>query len=318
MNQTLSVQVFGGSAHSNVAIECGVRGVGATNSNSCASGAVAVGEALRYIRDGWADVMIAGGAEAPLSPLTFGVFDFIRTMSRWQGDPAAFACRPFDKNRDGFVMGEGACSLVIEEHDHAVRCGACIYAEVLGYAMNNDAFHMTSPAPDGECVTACMTAALAAGTSSASAARAAPWKIIAFSKPFDKLSPDDTADLVADVGWDGIECAVRAKSGHIVPERVEKDLPKMGEALKKRGKTIEIVTTEIVKLDPLAEKILRTMAKLGIKKYRFGFSKYVKDKPVADTVREQGAVLKELAKFNGEIGVQGGWQQCEIRAVIIL
>jgi len=151
-------------------------------------------------------------------------------------------------------------------------------------------------------------AALAAGTSSASAAPAVPWKIIGFSKPFDKLSPDDTADLVADVGWDGIECAVRAKSGHIAPERVEEDLPKMVEALKKRGKTIEIVTTEIVKLDPLAEKILRTMAKLGIKKYRFGFSKYVKDKPVADTVREQGAALKELAKFNGEIGVQGGWQ----------
>jgi len=151
-------------------------------------------------------------------------------------------------------------------------------------------------------------AALAAGTSSASAAPAVPWKIIGFSKPFDKLSPDDTADLVADVGWDGIECAVRAKSGHIAPERVEEDLPKMVEALKKRGKTIEIVTTEIVKLDPLAEKILRTMVKLGIKKYRFGFSKYVKDKPIADTVREQGAALKDLSKFNGEIGVQGGWQ----------
>ena len=161
VNQTLALQVFGGSAHSNIAIECGFRGVGTTNSNSCASGAVAVGEALRYIRDGWADVMIAGGAEAPLSPLTFGAFDFIKTMSRWQGEPAAFACRPFDKNRDGFVMGEGACSLVIEEYDHAVRRGARIYAEVLGYALNNDAFHMTSPAPDGKCVTACMRAALA-------------------------------------------------------------------------------------------------------------------------------------------------------------
>ncbi len=160
VNRTLALQVFGGSAHSNIAIECGFRGVGTTNSNSCASGAVAVGEALRYIRDGWADVMIAGGAEAPLSPLTFGSFDFIRTMSRWKGEPSAFACRPFDKNRDGFVMGEGACSLVIEEHDHAVRRGARIYAEVLGYAVNNDAFHMTSPAPDGECVIACMTAAL--------------------------------------------------------------------------------------------------------------------------------------------------------------
>ena len=160
VSQTLALQVFGGSAHSNIALECGFRGVGTTNSNSCASGAVAVGEALRYIRDGWADVMIAGGAEAPLSPLTFGAFDFIRTMSRWQGEPAAHACRPFDKERDGFVMGEGACSLVIEEYEHAVRRGARIYAEVLGFALNNDAFHMTSPLPTGECVTACMRAAL--------------------------------------------------------------------------------------------------------------------------------------------------------------
>lgn len=160
VKQTLALQVFGGSAHCNIAIECGFRGVGTTNSNSCASGAVAVGEALRYIRDGWADVMIAGGAEAPLCPLTFGSFDFIRTMSRWQGEPPELACRPFDRKRDGFVMGEGACSLVIEEYGHAMRRGARIYAEVLGYALNNDASHMTSPAPDGECLMACMCAAL--------------------------------------------------------------------------------------------------------------------------------------------------------------
>ena len=149
---------------------------------------------------------------------------------------------------------------------------------------------------------------LATGVSPAPAAPVTPWKIIAFSKPFDRLSPDDTADLVADVGWDGIECGVRSKAGHILPERVEEDLPKMVEALKKRGKTVEIVTTEITKLDPLAEKILRTAAKLGIKKYRFGFSKYTKDKPVAETVREQGAALKELAEFNRGLGIQGGWQ----------
>ena len=135
MNPTLALQVFGGSAHSNIAIECGFRGPGTTNSNSCASGVIAVGEAMRYIRDGMADVMIAGGAEAPLCPLTFGAFDFIKTMSRWKGEPAAFACRPFDLERDGFVMGEGACSLVIEEYEHALRRGAHIYAEVLGYAL---------------------------------------------------------------------------------------------------------------------------------------------------------------------------------------
>ncbi len=162
VNQTLALQVFGGSAHSNIAIECGFRGPGTTNSNSCASGVISVGEAMRYIRDGMADVMIAGGAEAPLAPLSFGAFDFIRTMSRWTGEPAAFACRPFDAERDGFVMGEGAASLVIEEYEHAVERGAHIYAEVLGYALTNEAWHMTTPLPSGESVIRCIREALAA------------------------------------------------------------------------------------------------------------------------------------------------------------
>jgi 3-oxoacyl-[acyl-carrier-protein] synthase II len=155
VNPTLALQVFGGSAHSNIAIECGFRGVGTTNSNSCASGTIAVGEALRYIRDDMADVIVAGGAEAPLSPLTYGAFDFIKTMSRWEGDPA-LACRPFDLTRDGFVMGEGGASLIIEELEHARRRGAHIYAEVLGYSLNNEAFHMTTPLPGGESVILCM------------------------------------------------------------------------------------------------------------------------------------------------------------------
>jgi 3-oxoacyl-[acyl-carrier-protein] synthase II len=149
VNQTLALQVFGGSAHSNIAIEFGFRGVGTTNSNSCASGTVAVGEALRYIRDDFADVVVAGGAEAPLSPLTFGAFAIIKTMSQWTGDPA-LACRPFDAKRDGFVIGEGAASLILEELEHARNRGAHIFAEVLGYSLNNDAFHMTSPLPSGE------------------------------------------------------------------------------------------------------------------------------------------------------------------------
>lgn len=160
VNQTLALQVFGGSAHSNIAIECGFRGPGTTNSNSCASGVVSVGEAMRYIRDGMADVMIAGGAEAPLSPLTYGAFDFIKTMSRWPGDPP-FACKPFDLERDGFVMGEGAASLVVEEYEHARQRGARIYAEVLGYSLNNEAYHMTTPLPSGEAVIDCMRDALA-------------------------------------------------------------------------------------------------------------------------------------------------------------
>jgi 3-oxoacyl-[acyl-carrier-protein] synthase II len=160
VNPMLAIQVFGGSAHSNIAIEFGFRGVGTTNSNSCASGTVAVGEALRYIRDGFADVIIAGGAEAPLATLTIGAFDIIKTMSRWDGDPA-FACRPFDRLRDGFVMGEGAASLIVEELEHARARGAKIYAELLGYSLNNDAFHMTAPLPSGESCIRAMRDALA-------------------------------------------------------------------------------------------------------------------------------------------------------------
>ncbi|HVF72629.1 MAG TPA: beta-ketoacyl-[acyl-carrier-protein] synthase family protein [Chthoniobacterales bacterium] len=160
VNQTLALQVFGGSAHSNIAIEFGFRGVGTTNSNSCASGTVAIGEALRYIRDDFADVIVAGGAEAPLSPLTFGAFAIIKSMSQWNGD-AALACRPFDLQRDGFVIAEGAATLVIEELEHARKRGARIFAEVLGYSLNNDAFHMTSPLPTGEACIRAMRAALA-------------------------------------------------------------------------------------------------------------------------------------------------------------
>ncbi|MEI9893938.1 MAG: beta-ketoacyl-[acyl-carrier-protein] synthase family protein [Chthoniobacter sp.] len=160
VNPTLALQVFGGSAHSNIAIECGFRGPGTTNSNSCASGVIAVGEAMRYIRDGMADAMVAGGSEAPLSPLTFGAFDFIKTMSRWAGDPP-LACKPFDLERDGFVMGEGAAALVLEEYGHAQKRGARIYAEVLGYSLNNEAYHMTTPLPSGEAVIACLRDALA-------------------------------------------------------------------------------------------------------------------------------------------------------------
>jgi 3-oxoacyl-[acyl-carrier-protein] synthase II len=144
---TLAVQVFGGSAHSNIAIDFGFRGVGTTNSNSCASGTVSVGEALRYIRDDFVDVVVAGGSEAPLTTITIGAFDIIKTMSR-NRDPQ-LASRPFDKLRDGFVMGEGAASLVLEELEHARARGAKIYAEILGYSLNNDGFHMTTPLPSG-------------------------------------------------------------------------------------------------------------------------------------------------------------------------
>ncbi len=160
VNPALAFLVFGGSGGSHIAIEFGLAGPGNTNSNSCGSGAIALGEALRHIRDGRADVMIAGAAEAPLSPLTFGAFDILHAMSARNDDPER-ACRSFDANRDGFVMGEGAAMLVLEELDHARARNSSIYGEVLGYACNNDAFHMLQPRPDASCAARCMREALA-------------------------------------------------------------------------------------------------------------------------------------------------------------
>ena len=107
VDATLALAVFGGAASCNIAIELGAMGPNSTNAMSCASGTIAIGDAFRQIRDGYADIMIAGGAEAPLAPLTFGAFALIRAMSTRNEDPER-ASRPFDKDRDGFVMGEGA------------------------------------------------------------------------------------------------------------------------------------------------------------------------------------------------------------------
>jgi 3-oxoacyl-[acyl-carrier-protein] synthase II len=148
VDATLALAVFGGASSCNIAIELGVMGPNSTNAMSCASGAIAIGDAFRQIRDGYADVMIAGGAEAPLAPLCFGAFALIRAMSTRNEEPER-ASRPFDKDRDGFVMGEGAAVLVLEEYGRAQARGAKIYAEIAGYGTTNDAFHMTAPRPDG-------------------------------------------------------------------------------------------------------------------------------------------------------------------------
>ena len=148
VDPSLALTVFGGAASCNIAIELGVQGPNSTNAMSCASGTIAVGEAFRAIRDGYADVMFAGAAEAPLAPLCFGAFAIIRAMSTRNDEPAR-ASRPFDRDRDGFVMGEGACVLVLEERARAVARGAPVYAEVLGFGFTNDAHHMTAPRPDG-------------------------------------------------------------------------------------------------------------------------------------------------------------------------
>jgi 3-oxoacyl-[acyl-carrier-protein] synthase II len=147
VDASLALTVFGGAASCNIAIEFGVHGPNSTNAMSCASGTIAIGDGFRQIRDGYADVMICGGAEAPLAPLCFGAFALIRAMSTRNDDPAT-ASRPFDQGRDGFVMGEGAAVLVLEERDRAIARGAPVYAEVLGYGVTNDAHHMTAPRPD--------------------------------------------------------------------------------------------------------------------------------------------------------------------------
>ena len=162
VDPALALAVFGGAGATALAMDLDVRGPAVGNANSCASGAIAIGEAFRLVRSGETDVALAGGAEAPLAPLTFGAFTAIRAMSTRNADPAA-ACRPFDAARDGFVMGEGAALLVLEELGHALRRDARIYAEVRGYGSTNDAYHPTAPRPDGAEAARAMRRALADG-----------------------------------------------------------------------------------------------------------------------------------------------------------
>jgi len=160
VSTSLATNVFVGAASCNIAMEFNARGPNSTNGMSCASGTMAIGDGFRQIRDGYADVMICGAAESPLNQLCFGAFSIIRAMSTRNADPA-HASRPFDRSRDGFVMGEGAAVLVLEEYARAQARGAHIYAEITGYAFGNDAHHMTAPRPDGSEAARVMRLALA-------------------------------------------------------------------------------------------------------------------------------------------------------------
>ncbi|HYO48307.1 MAG TPA: beta-ketoacyl-[acyl-carrier-protein] synthase family protein, partial [Chloroflexia bacterium] len=161
VNNILALTVFGSAASCNVAMDMELFGPNQTNANSCASGAVAIGEAFRLVRHGRARVMLAGGVESPLAPLTFGAFDLIRAISSNSNAEPALASRPFDACRDGFVMSEGSAVMLLEEWEHARARGATIYAEVLGYATSTDAYHMTAPRPDGAQAIRAMREALA-------------------------------------------------------------------------------------------------------------------------------------------------------------
>jgi 3-oxoacyl-[acyl-carrier-protein] synthase II len=143
-----------------ISIQLGAKGPNYCTVSACASGAHAVGDAMRHIQNDEADVMITGGAEAPVTPVSFAGFCSMKAMSTRNDEPGR-ASRPFDSQRDGFVMGEGAGIVVLEELEHAKRRGATIFAEIVGYGATGDAHHMTAPAPEGEGAARAMRAAIA-------------------------------------------------------------------------------------------------------------------------------------------------------------
>jgi len=132
-----------------IAIETGAKGVNETVLTACASSTNAVGDAFKIIQSGEADVMITGGSEAPITPLSFAGFCSLKAMSR-SNDQPELASRPFDAKRDGFIMSEGGAILILEEYEHAMKRGAKIIAEMVGYGATADAHHITAPSPDGE------------------------------------------------------------------------------------------------------------------------------------------------------------------------
>jgi 3-oxoacyl-[acyl-carrier-protein] synthase II len=142
-----------------VSIRHGAKGPNLSTVSACASGTHSIGDAYRMIERGDADAMIAGGTESTITPLGIGGFNVMRALSTRNDDPQG-ASRPFDKNRDGFVMAEGAGLVILEEMESAVKRGAKIYAEVCGYGLTSDAYHLTAPSPGGEGAARCMKMAL--------------------------------------------------------------------------------------------------------------------------------------------------------------
>lgn len=144
-----------------VSIDLDLRGPVLTGVTACASGTNAVGNAMRMIREGDADIMVAGGTEAAIAGMPMAGFAAMKALCASHNDDPQTASRPFDATRDGFVMGEGSGMLVLEEWEHAVARGAHIYAELCGYGTNGDAYHITAPAPEGRQAKRCMERALA-------------------------------------------------------------------------------------------------------------------------------------------------------------
>jgi len=147
-------------AAGHIAIRFGLRGPNYATTSACASGAHALGEAFAMVRDGRQDVMVAGGAEAPICLLGVGGFSAMRALATGFNDEPERASRPFDVRREGFVIAEGAGVVILEEMEHARRRGAHVFAEMVGYGATCDAYHMTQPSPDGEGAAECMQLAL--------------------------------------------------------------------------------------------------------------------------------------------------------------
>jgi 3-oxoacyl-[acyl-carrier-protein] synthase II len=152
-------KVISNLAPGQIAIRHGAKGVNWTPTSACASGTHAIGEAFHLIRRGLQHAVIAGGAEAAITPLGVGGFSAMKALSTRNDEPER-ASRPFDRDRDGFIIAEGAGVLVLEERDRALKRGAKIYAEVVGYGSNGDAHHMTAPSPAGEGAARCMALAI--------------------------------------------------------------------------------------------------------------------------------------------------------------
>jgi len=142
-----------------IAIEFGAKGPNISVETACAASSHSIGDAFRFIRDGISDAMITGGSEAVITPLALGGFCSMRALSTRNHEPEK-ASRPFDLDRDGFVMGEGAGLLVLEELNQALERGADIYAEVVGYGLSGDAYHVSAPEPNGEGAVSCMSMAM--------------------------------------------------------------------------------------------------------------------------------------------------------------
>lgn len=148
VSPVLAPTMIGDAASVQVSLLLGTKGPNYAPSSACSSGSDAIGQSYELIRQGHAKVMLAGGTEAPIIPLVIAAFSNIRALSTHNDDPAA-ACRPFDARRDGFVLGEGAAMMVLENADYALERGAPILAEMVGYACTSDAFHLVQPSPDG-------------------------------------------------------------------------------------------------------------------------------------------------------------------------